>query len=349
MAKNKIEKAVDQVDEDNIELDEEGTAALATLQPDSMPADRPANLKTSGMAIVMNAMAGMDKETINKFVASLEKYQPDSIPDGAAEQNKATINAKGSPILSSEDMDEIFSGEDLSEDFRTKAGTLFEAAVSLKVSQETARLEEELEEKLEEEVGNITADLEEAMDKYLSYAVSEWTNDNEVAIESTLRNEITESFMNELKGLFESHYINVPETEIDALDALAERVKELEESISEQISENVDLRQENDALKISTTFEEVSEGLTSTQKEKLMGLSENLSFESFDDFEAKLKTIKENYFSESKKDSKDLAESMSHPFEEAEELVEDTAVKTGDLPQGQMANYVDAISRTLGN
>lgn len=349
MAKQKIEKAVDQVDGENIELDENDTAAMATLQPDSMPADRPANLKTTSMATVMSAMAGMDSETINKFVASLQKYNPDSIPDNAAEQNRATINAKGSPILSKEDMDEIFSGEDLSEEFMSKAGTLFEAAVSLKVSHEVARLEEELEEKLEEEVKTITADLEEAMDKYLSYAVSEWVKENEVAVESTLRNEITESFMSDLRDLFESHYINVPEQEIDALDALAEKVKELEENISNHISENVDLRQENDALKISKTFEDVSEGLTSTQKEKLMALSENLSYDDFEDFEKKLKTIKESYFNDSSKDSKDLAESLSHPFEESEELVEDTVVKAADAPQGHMVSYVDAISRTLGN
>lgn len=345
MAKKKIEEAVDQVD---VELDEADTSAAATLQPDSMPADRPANLKTSAMAQVMSAMAGMDKETINKFVASLQKYEPDSIPDNAADQNRASISAKGSPILSTEDLDEIFSGEELSEDFKNKAGTLFEAAVSLKVSQEVARLEEEFEEKLEEEVEQAVTDLEEAMDKYLSYAISEWMKENEVAVESTLRNEITESFMSDLRDLFESHYISVPEQEIDALDALAEKVEELEAQISKHIAENVDLRQENDTLKIESTFDTVSEGLTESQKEKLMQLSENLSYDDIEDFEKKLNTIRESYFSDSSKKSEELAESLSHPFEESEDLVEETVKAEAPL-QGHMASYVDAISRSLGN
>lgn len=347
MAKKKIEEAVDQVEKDEVELEEAGSAA-ATLQPDSMPADRPANLKTVAMDKVVNVMATMTPETINKFLASIEKYNPDSIPDSAAASNRASINAKGSPILSTEDLDEIFSGEELSEDFKTKAGTLFEAAVSLKVTQEVARLEEEFETKLEEEVEKVTAELEEAMDKYLSYAVSEWIKENEVAIQSTLRNEITESFMSDLRDLFESHYINVPEQEIDALDALAEKVEELEAKISMQIAENADLRQENDSLKIASTFETVSEGLTESQKEKLMQLSENLSYDDFDDFENKLKTIKESYFSESSKSREELVESISHPFEESEDLVEEVVKAEAPLP-GQMASYVDAISRALGN
>lgn len=348
MAKKKIEEAVDQVEKDEVELDEADTAAAATLQPDSMPAERPANLKTVAMSKAMDVMSTMTPETINKFLASLEKYEPESIPDGAADQNRASINAKSSPILSKEDLDEIFSGEELSEDFKSKASTLFEAAVSLKVSHEVARLEEEFEEKLEEEVANAVTELEEAMDKYLSYAVSEWLKENEVAVESTLRNEITESFMSDLRDLFESHYINVPEQEIDALDALAEKVEELESQLSEHIRENVDLRQENDALKIATTFVTVSEGLTESQKEKLMQLSENLSYNDLDDFEAKLNTIKESYFSESSKKKEELVESISNPFEESEELVEEEVKAEAPL-QGQMASYVDAISRTLGN
>lgn len=317
------------------------TEAAQTLQPGSQPDQS----KTAMMANAMQMMAGMDKDTINKFMATLAQigHEADMIPNDAAAKNMASIAAK-MPVVAQEDFDEIFSGEELTEEFKEKASTLFEAAVNLKVSERAVELEEAYADLLEEETSMILEGLVESMDKYLTYAVNEWVHENEVAIENTLRNEINESFMNELKNVFESHYINVPEERLDVIESLSMRIDELEEAVSEQIDENIEIARAFSTEQVKNVFVEVSEGLTESQCEKLMALTENLNFNDIEDYANKLNIIKENYFSDSINESRSYASEMTSLFEENEIINEEVEEPT---LQGPMASYVKTISKTI--
>lgn len=343
MAKKKIEDEVIEnvVDEASLHEEDGATEAAQTLQPDSQPDQS----KTALMANAMQMMAGMDKDTINKFMATLAQigHEADMIPNDAAAKNMASIAAK-MPVVAQEDFDDIFFGEELTEEFKAKASTLFEAAVNLKVSEKVAELEESFEQVLEEETSLILEGLVESMDKYLTYAVNEWVHENEVAIETSLRNEINESFMNELKNVFEAHYINVPEEKLDVIESLSMRIDELEEAASERINENIELSKAFAVESVKNVFNEISEGLTESQREKLMALTEKLNFADIEDYANKLNIIKENYFADSINESASYASGMTELFEESEYLNEEVEEP---VLHGPMASYVKTISNTI--
>jgi len=195
-----------------------------------------------------------------------------------------------------EDMDALFNGEELTEEFRTKATTIFESAVMVRVKNEVARLEEEFESKLAEQVAKNTEGLVEQVDGYLGYVAEQWMAQNEIALERGIKSEILESFVSGMKSLFEEHYIDVPEEKYDLLGEMEEKVSELEAKLNEQVAANIDLSKTIAEAQRTEIVKAISEGLTDTEAEKFLSLVEELSYEDAESFENKVKTIRENYF-----------------------------------------------------
>jgi uncharacterized coiled-coil protein SlyX len=195
-----------------------------------------------------------------------------------------------------EDVDALLNGEDLSEEFKQKAETIFEAAVMNRVKTEVARLEEEFEAKLQESVAQNVEGLVEQVDGYLGYVAEQWIAQNEIALERGMKSEILEGFVNGLKGLFEEHYIDVPEERFDVLGEMEQRMEELEAKLNEQVAANIELSKTLAEAKRGDIVKTVSEGLTDTETEKFLSLVEELSYEDAETFETKVKTIRENYF-----------------------------------------------------
>ena len=198
----------------------------------------------------------------------------------------------------SDDIEALVGGEDLSEEFKTKAKTVFEAAVSAKVRDIKEELESQKRDEIVEASNEIKEDLVNKVDSFLGYVAEEWVKDNELAIERGLKSELTENFISGLKALFEDHYVEVPDDKLDVVDELASKIEEVEAKLNEEVSKNIDLTQERDELVRDKVVSEMSSDLTSSEVEKLTKLIEDLDQD--EDFESNVKTIKESYFSGSK-------------------------------------------------
>ena len=198
----------------------------------------------------------------------------------------------------SDDIEALVGGEDLSEEFKTKAKTVFEAAVSAKVRDIKEELESQKRDEIVEASNEIKEELANKVDSFLGYVAEEWVKDNELAIERGLKSELTENFISGLKALFEDHYVEVPDDKLDVVDELASKIEEVEAKLNEEVSKNIDLSQERDALVRDKVVSEMSSDLTSSEVEKLTKLIEDLDQD--EDFESNVKTIKESYFSGSK-------------------------------------------------
>jgi hypothetical protein len=195
-----------------------------------------------------------------------------------------------------EDVDALMAGEELSEEFRQKAETIFEAAVMTRVKSEVARIEEEFESKLAEAVAKNTEGIVEQVDGYLGYIAEQWMTQNEIALERGMKSDILEGFIGGLKNLFEEHYIDIPEEKFDVLGEMESKIDELEAKLNEQVSANIELSKTLAESSRAEIVKTVSEGLTDTETEKFMSLVEELSYEDQASFETKVKTIRENYF-----------------------------------------------------
>lgn len=195
-----------------------------------------------------------------------------------------------------EDVAALVNGEDLSEEFKTKAATIFEAAIVTRVKAEVAKLEEEFEAKLEEANAKNKEGLVEKVDGYLNYVVEQWIAQNEIALEHGMKSDILEGFVGGLKGLFEEHYIDIPEEKFDVLGALEDENAELQAKLDEQVAANVELNQSINEAKRADIVKAAAANMTETEKEKFFGLAEELSFEDSETFEKKVQTIRENYF-----------------------------------------------------
>jgi hypothetical protein len=195
-----------------------------------------------------------------------------------------------------EDIDALMAGEELSEEFRQKAETIFEAAVMTRVKSELARIEEEFESKLAEQVAQNTEGLVEQVDGYLGYIAEQWMTQNEIALERGMKSDILEGFIGGLKNLFEEHYIDIPEEKFDVLGEMESKIDELEAKLNEQVAANIELSKTLAESNRNEIVKTVSEGLTDTETEKFMSLVEELSYEDQASFETKVKTIRENYF-----------------------------------------------------
>jgi hypothetical protein len=237
-----------------------------------------------------------------------------------------------------EDVEEMFEGQDLSEEFKENASTIFEAAVTARAALEIARLDEEYETRLEESVTEIVEELQTGLDSYLSYVAEKWMNENQVAIESALRNEIMEEFIDGLKGLFVEHYIDIPEEKVSVVESLAAKVEALESALDEQITENAELKTMVLESNKQEILDELAEGLTMSQAEKFFALSEGVHFDGdLDVYAKKLSVVKENYFTKKSATVMNLEEET---FEAGE------TTNSGSVDPS-VNRYVQAISRTV--
>jgi hypothetical protein len=210
--------------------------------------------------------------------------------------NVIPATAAGAAVNFKEDMDALFNGEELTEEFKDKASTIFEAAVMTRINEAVTTIEEEFEARLQEEAAKNQEGLVEKVDGYLNYIVEQWFKQNEIALESGMKSEILEGFVSGLKGLFEEHYIDIPEEKFDVLGAQEEAIAELQAKLDEQVAANVELTQALNESARNEIVADALDGLTETDKEKFLGLAEELSFDSVESFEKKVQTIRENYF-----------------------------------------------------
>ncbi len=210
-----------------------------------------------------------------------------------------------------EDINALIAGEELSEEFQSKARTIFEAAIKSKIGELKEQLQGQYEQSLTEEVATVKKELTERVDSYLEYVAEEWVNENQLAIEHGLKTEMTESFLNGMKGLFEDHYVSIPEEKYDVIENMVDKLDEMEGKLNEQIEKNVALNRRLAESTADGIFAEVTEGLTDTQKDKLAGLVENVEFESEADYREKLVTLKKSYFPENAGAQRDKSENLS--------------------------------------
>ena len=236
-----------------------------------------------------------------------------------------------------EDVAALTEGEELSEEFKQKAETIFEAAVVARVKAETARIEEEFETRLNEQVEKNVEGLVEQVDGYLGYVAEQWIENNELALERGMKSEILEGFVEGLKGLFEQHYIDVPEERFDVLGDMEQKMEELEDKLNEQVKKNIEAQKVISEHQRKEILDIAKEGLTDTEVEKLVGLSEELAFDDAETFAKKIQTIRESYFTNKAK-SDTIVESVISD-EPVEELTEE--VKKPVDPQ--MAAYMSAL------
>jgi len=215
------------------------------------------------------------------------------------EVQKAEIEEKIKSINVKEAVDALVEGEDLSEEFKDKAATIFEAAVKSKIRSEIVRIEEDTKSEKDAEMESFKEEVTEKVDTYLNYVVEEWTKENELAIERGLKGEIAEDFISGLKQLFEDHYIDVPDEKYDVLEAQSEKISELEKKLNESIQKSVDLTSSNSTLVREQVISEVSEDLADTEIEKFKSLTQDVDFGDEDSFRVKLNTLKESYFPKS--------------------------------------------------
>ena len=234
-----------------------------------------------------------------------------------------------------EHMDALIAGsDDLSEEFKTKAATVFESAVNSKVKEIAETMDADYNNKLEQESAKAKEELTEKVDSYLSYVVEEWMKENEIALERGIKGEIAEDFITGLKKLFSEHYIDVPDEKYDVLEAQATKIEDLEKKLNEQIEKNVELNKDNADKTKNEVMAEVAADLADTQKEKFAKLAEEIEYSTSEDFKKKCETIKESYFG--KKESKD---------ETLDDVAADGVSSNEDLSKA-MAAYTAAISKT---
>ena len=296
--------------------------------------------RASMMLDIVNLFQHMDADKMTQALENVKTYA-DKAPD-ASEHNKASVAMKGNPVgpltqAMKEDMAELFGSQELSEEFKTKAGTLFEAAVNVRVITETARLEEEFNAKLEEQVEGAVGELVDQVDKYVTLAAEEFMEKNQVAIDTTLRSEIAEDFIGGLHKLFAEHYMTIPDDKIDVVEALTDRVSELEAAVNEKTDEILQMSDVLEQYAQREVFDEVSEGLALTQVDKLKKLSEGVEFTgNVDEYKAKLHIIKEHNFT-TKSTKQNFEETQDSPEGVLNEVV---------ITEPQINSYMNAISRT---
>lgn len=259
-----------------------------------------------------------------------EDEEEDEAEDKAEKEDKKSMK---------EDIDAILMGENLSEDFRNKAATLFEARVHDRVTQIQEEMEASYEAALNEAVQEFTVSMTEKVNDYLNYVVQEWMEENAIAIEKGLRTELTEDFIVGLRNLFAENYISIPDEEVDLVEELSEKVDQLTNELNEQINIGIELVKELNESKKNEVFYTVTEGLIQTQIEKMKTLAESVEFSTEEEYKEKLETIRENYFPSHGK-VKRADEALLH------EAVEDEAV-TPKITDARMAAYAQSISRTI--
>jgi len=294
--------------------------------------DDSAKLKTPGGSLkqvkdVVNkgaksadAMKGMkeeeevsSEETIEEEEATTDEVvaEAETTEDEVVSEEEVTTDEVVAEYDVQEDINALIAGEELSEEFQEKARTIFEAAINAKVAQIKEQLEAQNAEKFAEEVAAAKESLAERVDSYLEYVSDEWFEENSLAVESGLKTEMTESFLAGMKGLFEEHYVTIPEDKYDVLESMVEKLDDMETKLNEQIEKNITLNGRLAESVAESVLDRVSEGLASTQKEKLASLSESVEFESEEQYRGKLETLKESYFNSKNESSSARTETLS--------------------------------------
>jgi len=232
-----------------------------------------------------------------------------------------------------DDVNALLGGEELSEDFKAKAKTIFEAAINSKVAEIRATIEEEHEARIAEEIAEEKEALQERVDSYLEYVSDEWMEENALAIEHGLKTELTESFLSGMRSLFEDNYVTIPDDKYDVLESMVEKLDDMETKLNEQIEKNINLNGRLAEAAADGILESVSDGLAATQKEKLASLAESVEFESDEEYREKLETLKESYF----------PHKGATPTNKTETLSEGVTSETESY-SGSMAQYVKTLS-----
>lgn len=277
-------------------------------------------------------MSGMKKEELS---AALSKFMGEEveITEDDEEIVEKTVDIK---LDFSDDLNALVESEaTLSEEFKAKTAVIFEAAVKAKLSQEIDRLEEQYAEELQSEIKTTKEDLVEKVDSYLNYVVEQWMEENKLAIQSGLRTEIAEGFMTKLKDLFTESYIEVPESKVDLVDELSQANEELEEQFNQAMAKSLELAEQLETYKRDSIIREHARGLAETQVEKLKSLAEDIDFEDEESFAAKVKTIKESYFT---KKSETTTEEVTG--------VEEVDASETPAPTDAMSRYLSAIRKS---
>jgi len=328
---------VDEMDDEDEDEDEE--------EVKESPKYETPKTKAGVISAMVDMLKKARKDEAQKIYANVmkvalgddEEASVKSADDAAGKVGKAVApgaKAKVEAIDFEEDLDTIIAEEaTLSDGFRGKAGAIFEAVLTSKLSQEIDRLESEYAQNLEEEVTSIQSDLVEKVNGYLDYVVENWMKENEVAVQQGLRTEIAEDFMTSLQGVFKEHYIEVPEGKVDLVDELNEQVAELEETLNKSTEDNISLTQAVQQFQRERVVREHSTGLAQTEAEKLSSLVEDIEFDNVESFEMKVKTVKESYFTKEVTESVDEVDSLL-----GEETIDESVSDT-------MARYTQAIAK----
>ena len=292
--------------------------------------DDSAKLKTPGgnlkqvSDVVTNRKGKTAKEEVEVEDQEIVAEEPTTEEEVVAE-NEAPTEEVVEPVAEydmEEDVNALLGGEELSEEFRAKAKTIFEAAINSKVAAIQSYLEEQYGEKLAEEIEEAKAELAERVDSYLEYVADEWFEENSLAVENGLKTEMTESFLEGMKSLFEEHYVQIPEDKYDVLESMVEKLDDMETKLNEQIEKNITLNGRLAESVADGILDEVSDGLAATQKEKLSSLAESVEFESEEEYREKLETLKESYFTS--KPSTARTETLSEGVDHADADVSGT-------------------------
>ena len=344
--KSKVKEDDDEDDDDDDEEEEE--EEQVKKEELRIPSTKAQMIKT-----LFDKVNGMKKEEVSAKwkelmgVAEAEEIGGASPTDASPEGDKVAIGKKKKKIKIAipeinvkEDIDALVPGEELSEEFKTKASTIFEAAVHQKVMEVATEkiddLEKEYQSNLQEEIISFRDELTDKVDGYLNYVVEEWMKENELALEGSLRSEITEEFIGGLKDLFTDHYIEVPDEKVDIVEGLYDKVEELEEKLNSQIEENVKTKDELNEYRKNKILDEVCEDLADTQTEKMKSLVEGVTYEEdVDGFENKIKTIKESYFPNGVKQDENV--------EQEDVMAENTSEET----PVEMSNIMEAYSKAI--
>ena len=279
----------------------------------------------------MEKMKATDlKASYDKLMKTEEEEEDE---DDKEEVDESTLEDRLASVDVSEDVTALTQGEELSEEFKEKASTIFEAAVKSKLRSEVARIEEAKMQEVAEEVESVRSELTEKVDAYMNYVVEEWMKENEIAIERGLKGEIAEDFISGLKSLFEEHYVDIPDEKYDILGQQSAQIDELEAKLNEQIEKSASLKSEKDVLVRESVFANVASDLADTEIEKFKSLAEDVEFTTEEAFSEKLETLKESYFPK----ATTVAESVDAVEENGQSF--DTT--------GAMSAYMSAISRNV--
>jgi hypothetical protein len=292
---------------------------------------------------VVESLKSMDEESVAEVYGKMKKKEEveEEVAETEVEVDEETTAELESSLVEIEiddDLSKISESLELSEENAEKAKTIFKAAVTSKVAEIKEQLESQYSEELKTSVEKVKGDLSEAVDEYLTYCAEEWSKENELAIESGLRSEMTENFIEGLKTLFVEHYVDVPEDKYNVIDELANRLDEMEQKLDGEVTKNMDITEELETLKRGNIVRQAGEDLTESQREKLVSLAEGVDYKSEEDFAEKISEVKNAYF----------------PVE-GEKLVEDTVVEEGtgviseesDEPilAPEIATYANALSK----